>query len=112
MAKFESVDGYIASFPADVRPKLEAVRQAIRRAVPDSEEAISYDIAAFRLRGRYYLGLAGWKGHISIYPIPQADAELDRELTPHKSGKGTLQFPLDKPMPLQLVGKIAALLAD
>ncbi|MEX0626739.1 MAG: DUF1801 domain-containing protein [Chloroflexota bacterium] len=111
MAKFESVDAYIASFPPDVRLKIESVRQAIRRAVPGSEEAISYDIAAFRLHGRGYLGLAGWKRHISIYPIPRADEELDRELTAHKSGKGTLQFPLSKPIPLGLVGKVAALLA-
>ena len=112
MAKFESVDAYITSFPPDVQLKIESVRQAIHRAVPGSEEAISYDMAGFRLHGRSYLGLAGWKRHISIYPIPDANVELDRELTPHKSGKGTLQFPLNKPIALKLVGKIAALLAD
>ena len=112
MAKFESVDAYIASFPPDVQLKLESVREAIHRAVPGSEEAISYDIAAFRRRGRGYLGLAGWRNHISIYPIPDADVELDRELTPHKSGKGTLRFPLNRPIPLKLVGKVAALLAE
>lgn len=111
MAKFESVDAYLASLPPDARLKIESVRQAIRRAVPGSEEAISYDIPAFRLHGRSYLGLGGWKRHISIYPIPDADVELDRELTPHKSGKGTLQFPLSNPIPLELVGKVAALLA-
>lgn len=112
MAKFESMDAYIASFPPDVQLELESVRQAIHRAVPGSEEAISYDIGAFRLNGRSYLGLAGWKRHISIYPIPDADEALDRELTPHKSGRGTLQFPLSKPMPLELVGRVAALLAE
>ena len=112
MAKFASVDAYIASFPPEVQLKLESVRRAIHRAVPGSVEAISYDIASFRLKGRGYLGLAGWKRHISIYPIPDADEALDRELTPHKSGKGTLQFPLGKPIPLGLVGKVAALLAE
>lgn len=112
MTKFDSVDGYIASFPPEVQATLESVRQAIHRAVPGSEEAISYDIPAFRLNGRAYLGLAGWKRHVSIYPIPAADAELDRELTPHKSGRGTLQFPLSEPMPLELVGRVAALLAE
>ena len=112
VATFESVDQYIASLPSDVRPQMDSVRQAIHRAVPGSEEAISYDIPAFRLNGRYYLSLAAWKRHLSIYPIPDADAELDRELTPYKSGKGTLKFPLGKPMPMELVAKVAALLAD
>ena len=112
VARFESVDGYIASFPPDVQVTLESVRQAIHRAVPGSEEAISYNIPAFKLHGRFYLGMAGWKRHISIYPIPLANAELDRELTPHKFGKGTLQFPLSQPMPVELVGKVAALLAE
>lgn len=112
MKKFDSVDGYIASFPPDVQTTLEAVRRAIHRAVPGSEEAISYDIPAFRLNGRSYLALAGWKRHVSIYPIPAADAQLDRELTPHKSGRGTLQFPLSEPMPLELMGRVASLLAE
>ena len=112
MAKFESVDAYLASLPPDVRLQIDSVRQAIRRAVPGSEEAISYDILAFRLHGHTYLGLGGWKRHISIYPIPDADVELDRELTPYKSGRGTLKFPLSKPIPLELVGKVAALLAE
>jgi len=112
VAKFESVDAYIASFPPDVQLKLEAVRKAVHGAVPGSEERISYDIAAFRRNGRDYLSLAGWQRHISIYPIPGADGELDRELTPHKSGKGTLQFPLSEPVPLDLVGKVARLLAE
>ena len=112
MPKFETVDGYLASLPPDVQSRLEDVRQAIHRAVPGSEEGISYDILAFRLRGRSYLSLAGWKGHISIYPIPRADADLDRALAPYKAGKGTLKFPLSEPVPLELVGKVAVLLAD
>ena len=112
VATFESVDAYAASLPADVRPKFESVRRAILRAVPGSEESISYHIAAFKLHGRYYASLAGWKRHLSIYPIPDADADLDRELAGYKSGKGTLQFPLGKPIPLDLVGKVAALLAE
>ncbi|MHB8458568.1 MAG: iron chaperone [Candidatus Limnocylindrales bacterium] len=112
MPRFESVDAYIASFSPEVRAKLESVRQAIHRAVPGSDEAISYDIPAFRLNGRYFLSVAGWKRHISLYPIPAADAELDRELEPHKAGRGTLQFSLREPMPLELVSKVATLLAE
>ena len=112
MAKFQSVDAYIGSFPQDVQIKLEAVRKTVHDVVPGSEERISYDIAAFRRNGRDYLSLAGWKRHISIYPIPGADEELDRELTPYKAGKGTLQFPLGEPIPLELVAKVARLLAE
>lgn len=112
MPKFETLDAYVASFPAHVRSNLQAARRVIHRAVPGSEEGISYDIGAFRRNGRTYLSLAGWARHISIYPIPRADAEFDRELASHKSGRGTLKFPLGEPLPLELIGKVAALLAD
>ena len=69
MAKFQSVDAYIGSFPPDVQLKLEAVRQAVQAAVPGSEERISYDIAAFRHNGRDYLSLAGWKRHINAVGV-------------------------------------------
>lgn len=112
VAKFESVDAYIASLPPEVRPTFESVRQAIHRSVPSSEEAISYDMPSFKRHGHAYLGLAAWKRHISIYPIPQADPEFERQLAPHVAGRGTLQFPLDRPMPLELVARVAALLAE
>lgn len=110
MAKFESVDAYIGSFPPDVRPKLESVRQAISHALPGTEETISYDIPTFTLNGRYVVYFAGWKRHISVYPIPSGDEPLERELAPYVSGKGTLKFPLDKPIPLELVERLARLL--
>lgn len=112
MAKFESVDQYIASFPPDVRRTLESVRAAIRAAVPGTEERISYDIPTFALGGKYVVYFSGWKEHVSVYPIPDADPALARELKPHMAGKGTLRFPLAKPMPLDLIARVAKRLLE
>jgi uncharacterized protein YdhG (YjbR/CyaY superfamily) len=112
MAKFETVDEYVASFPTDVREKLQSVRAAIRAAVPGTEERISYGIPTFTLDGKYVVYFSGWKEHVSVYPIPDADPGLERELKPHMAGKGTLKFPLTKPMPLDLIARVAARLLE
>jgi uncharacterized protein YdhG (YjbR/CyaY superfamily) len=112
VAKFESVDQYIASFPRDVQPKLESVRAAIRAAVPGLEERISYDIPTFALDGRYVVYFSGWKEHISLYPLPDADPALEREIKPYLAGKGTLKFRLDKPLPLELMARVATRLLE
>lgn len=112
MTKFETVDEYIASFPPDVQQQLQAVRAAIRAAVPGTQERISYDIPTFALDGKYVVYFSGWKEHISVYPIPDADAALERELKPHMAGKGTLKFKLTKPMPLDLIARVAARLLE
>jgi uncharacterized protein YdhG (YjbR/CyaY superfamily) len=106
--KFTTVDEYIASFPPDVQRTLQAVRGAMRKAAPDTEEAISYGIPTFKLDGRYLIYFAGWKHHVSIYPIPEGDDALQRELEPYKAAKGTLRFPLDRPMPLDLIERLTA----
>jgi uncharacterized protein YdhG (YjbR/CyaY superfamily) len=110
MAKFETVDAYIASFPPDVHASLEAVREAIRDAAPGTTETISYDIPTFTLNGKNVVYFAGWKHHISLYPTPPTDPSLDREIAPYRAGKGTLRFPIDEPIPVDLVSKVAALL--
>ena len=111
--RFQTIDEYIESFPAEVRSILEQVRQAIRQTAPAAEEAISYQIPTFKLDGRYLVYFSGWKNHISLYPQPDSTGSLDEELTPYKSGRGTLKFPLEKPLPLDLVRKVvAALIAD
>jgi uncharacterized protein YdhG (YjbR/CyaY superfamily) len=112
VAKFDSVDAYIASFPPDVQQKLESVRAAIRAAVPGTEERISYGIPTFALDGKYVVYFSGWKEHISVYPIPDADPALERELKRHMAGKGTLKFPLAKPMPLDLIARVAKRLLE
>ena len=112
MAKFETVDEYVASFPPGVREKLESVRAAIRTAVPGTEERLSYGIPTFTLDGRYVVYFSGWKEHVSVYPIPDADPALERELKPHMAGKGTLKFRLDEPMPLELIARAAVRLLE
>jgi uncharacterized protein YdhG (YjbR/CyaY superfamily) len=112
VAKFQTVDNYIASFPPDTRRILEGVRGAIRAAAPGTEEKISYDIPTYTLNGERVVYFAGWKHHISVYPIPAGDAELDAALAPYKAARGTLRFPLDKPIPLDLIGTVATTLLE
>jgi uncharacterized protein YdhG (YjbR/CyaY superfamily) len=113
VAPFATVDEYIASFPDDVRRTLESVRATMRAAAPDTEEAISYGIPTFKLRGKYVVYFSGWKEHLSVYPVPTGDAALTKELAPYREGAGTLRFPYSKPIPLDLIGRATeALLAE
>jgi uncharacterized protein YdhG (YjbR/CyaY superfamily) len=105
--RFASVEEYVASFPADVQAVLEEVRDTIVRAVPDAGEKISYQIPTVTVDGSALLYYAGWKEHISIYPLPEGDAELDAALAPYISGASTAKFPLAEPIPYDLVARIA-----
>jgi uncharacterized protein YdhG (YjbR/CyaY superfamily) len=110
MAKtdFTSVDEYIATRPDDVRAILQRVRRAILKALPGAEEAISYQIPAFKLHGATVIFLAGWKRHYSLYPADDRLVEAFRdELAPYEVDKGTIRFPLDRPVPVQLIERIA-----
>ncbi|WP_344214521.1 iron chaperone [Kribbella sancticallisti] len=104
---FGSVDEYIASFPEDVQEILQRVRQTIRAVVPDAGEKISYQMPTFTLDGKNLVHFSGWKKHISIYPIPPLDDVPAKEIEPYKSGEGTLKFPLNKPIPYDLIGRLA-----
>ena len=112
MAKtdFRSVDEYLATQPPAVRAVLERVRGAIRKALPAAEECISYQIPTFKLAGGAAIYFAGWKEHVSLYPVT---AEMIRtfgdELAPYVASKGTLRFPLSAPIPLRLIARIAKL---
>jgi uncharacterized protein YdhG (YjbR/CyaY superfamily) len=113
VAKFTTVDEYIASFPEDVRPTLESVRETMRAAAPGTEEWISYGIPTFKLGGKYVAYFSGWKEHLSVYPVPAGDEVLTRELEPYREGAGTLRFPYAKPVPLELIGRVTeALMAE
>ena len=107
-----AVDDYIAAFPPNVQARLDAVRAAIREAVPEASEGISYGIPTFSVNGRYLVYLAGWKRHISLYPIPDGSAALEEELAPYRAGKGTLQFPIGKPVPEGLVSRVVGALLE
>ena len=106
---FRSMDEYIASFPEDVQKTLEELRATIKSAAPEAEETISYNIPTFTLNGKYLIYFAGWKHHISIYPIPTGSESFNKQVAKYVEGKGTLKFPIDKPLPLKLITKIAKL---
>jgi uncharacterized protein YdhG (YjbR/CyaY superfamily) len=110
MAKtnFQSVDEYLATLPAEVQAVLRRVRAAIRKALPDAEEVISYQIPAYKLDGKTALYFAGWKEHFSLYPASAAlVAAFGDELAPFAVSKGTIRFPLSQPVPVKLIERIA-----
>ena len=114
MAKtnFKSVNEYIESQPEAVQRVLKRVRSTIRKAMPEAEEVISYQIPAYKLHGRPVLYFAGWKQHYSLYPstAPVVAAFKD-DLAPYEISKGTIRFPLSEPVPVTLIAGIAKLRA-
>jgi uncharacterized protein YdhG (YjbR/CyaY superfamily) len=112
MTHFSSIDEYIAAQSEAVQAVLQRVRAIIRRALPGSEEIISYNIPAFKLSGGPVIWMAGWKEHYSLYPVNGALAEeLKEQLESYETGKGTLRLPLSRPVPEKLIARIAKLLA-
>jgi uncharacterized protein YdhG (YjbR/CyaY superfamily) len=110
MAKtnFKSVDEYIASHPEAVQGILGRVRSTIRKAVPGAEEVISYQIPTYKLHSAPVLYFAGWKQHYSLYPATERlVAAFKDELTSFEVSKGTIRFPLSRPVPVKLIGRIA-----
>jgi uncharacterized protein YdhG (YjbR/CyaY superfamily) len=104
---FESVDDYISSFQPEVQSVLQEARKTIHAAAPGAQESISYAIPTFSIAGRPVVYLAGWKKHISIYPLPELDEILEAQVAPYLSGKGTVKFPLGKPVPYDLIAVLA-----
>ena len=100
-----SIDEYISDFPPDVQPLLEKVRVAIRKAAPKAEEAIKYQMPTFVLNGNL-IHFAAWNSHIGLYPGSKPIAEFKEELAKYELSKGTVRFPLDKPIPFGLIGRI------
>jgi uncharacterized protein YdhG (YjbR/CyaY superfamily) len=107
-ARLDTVEQYIDGLAEEVRAIFENLRATIKQAAPNAKEAISYGIPTFDLNGRHLLFIAAWKRHISIYPLPGGDEALQQDLSPYKREKGTIQFPLSKPIPYDLVRRIAA----
>ena len=101
----KDIDEYIAGFPPEVQPLMEKVRAAIRKAAPDAKEAIKYQIPTFVLNGNL-IHFAGYKNHIGLYPGSKPIEEFKDALSRYEISKGTVRFPLDKPLPYELIGKI------
>lgn len=100
-----TIDEYIATFPPEVQEKLEQMRATIHAAAPGAQEKISYQMPAFALHGNLvYFG--AYKNHIGFYPAPRGIEQFKEELSGYKGAKGTVQFPLDQPLPLDLVRQI------
>jgi uncharacterized protein YdhG (YjbR/CyaY superfamily) len=112
-AKVTTMDKYISSFPEDHQVILNKIRETIKKTIPDATETISYGIPTFKLNDKYVVYFAGYKHHVSVYPIPRSDASLQAEIEPFEAGKGTLQFPTTKPIPYELIERVTrALLQD
>ena len=104
-ASYHSIDEYIATFPEEIQAILHDIRATIRAAAPEAEERISYQIPTFFLKSNL-VHFAAFKRHIGFYPTPSGIEQFKDELSRYKGAKGTVQFPLDQPMPLDLISRI------
>ena len=106
-----TIDAYIAGFPPDVQNILQKIRQTIHKAVPEAQEKISYGMPTFTLKGNL-VHFGAFKTHIGFYPIPSGIEEFREELAVYKQGKGSVQFPLDQPIPYDLITRIVVFRAQ
>ena len=102
----DAIDDYIAQFPPSTQVALNEMRALIRASAPEATERISYAMPTFDLNGRHLVHFAGFKNHVGFYPIPSAIEAFREELAPYKSGKGSAQFPLGRPLPADLIRRI------
>jgi uncharacterized protein YdhG (YjbR/CyaY superfamily) len=102
----KNVDEYIACFPEDIQKILTRIRNIILSYAPDAEESINYKMPAYKTYGKTLIYFAGFKNHIGLYATPSGHIEFTNELAKFKHGKGSVQFPIDKPIPYDLIRKI------
>ena len=100
-----TIDEYIAGFPADIQVILQKIRKTIKDAAPDAQEAISYQMPTFKFHGNL-VHFAAFKNHIGFYPVPSGIEKFKAELSVYKQGKGSVQFPLDQPIPYDLISRV------
>ncbi len=112
MQKYDTVDEYINSLPDRTKGELTKLRAKIKELVPDAVESMSYGMPGYKLNNKPLVYFAGWKDHIGFYPTPNGMEQFDKELQPYKTGKGTAQFPLDKPLPFGLMSDIIKFRAE
>lgn len=101
-----TVDNYIGSFPQSIQILLEQVRATIKENAPDAAESIAYQMPAYKTNGKPLVYFAAFKNHIGFYATPTGHSEFAKELSNYKQGKGSVQFPFDKPIPFDLIGRI------
>lgn len=106
MDKPRSTDEYLTTFSKERKVLLQQVRETIKNVAPEAEETISYGMPAYKLNGKALVYFAGYKNHIGLYAIPTSHPEFIEELANYKQGKGSVQFPINEPMPLDLITKI------
>ncbi len=104
----EAIDAYIQTFPPEVQQVLDQVRATIRENAPDAIEIFSYGMPGYQLNKKPLVYFAGYKKHIGLYATPSGHQAFEQELSPYKQGKGSVQFPLDAPMPLELIARMVA----
>jgi uncharacterized protein YdhG (YjbR/CyaY superfamily) len=105
-AAADTIDGYIAGFPNHIQEILQQIRATIRAAAPGAQETISYQMPTFMLNGRYLVYFAAYKKHIGFYPAPSGVEEFEAARSRYGAGKGTMRFPLDQPIPFELIRRV------
>jgi uncharacterized protein YdhG (YjbR/CyaY superfamily) len=108
--KFTTVDSYLASLPRESRLIVEEIRRIVKANVPEAVETISYQLPAFKL-DKMFIYFAAFKNHIGIYPPVKGDSTLQKALLPYRGDKGNLKFPLDEPIPYDLISRVAVALS-
>jgi uncharacterized protein YdhG (YjbR/CyaY superfamily) len=103
---YKDFEEYINNFPKETQELLEQIRMTIKQVAPKAEESISYKMPAFKTHGKPLVYFAAFKNHIGFYATPTGHKEFEDELSKYKQGKGSVQFPLDKPLPLDLIERI------
>lgn len=102
---YRNIDEYIETFPVEIQKKLQEIRQTISESAPNATETISYQMPTFKLNGNL-VHFAAYEHHIGFYPIPSGLEAFKEELSHYKTGKGSVQFPLDQPLPMDLIRRI------
>ena len=104
--KFVSINEYVSSLPENAQKAMSEIIATIKVKVPNAEESISYNMPAFKVNGEYFVHFSAWKNHIGMYPIPAGNEAFQKQIESYRSAKSSLNFPLDKPMPIKLIEKV------
>jgi uncharacterized protein YdhG (YjbR/CyaY superfamily) len=104
--QLSTIDEYNKTVPKDVQSVVQDIRQTIRKAAPEAVETISYQMPAFKLNGRFLVSFAAWKHHVAMYPIPSGTEAFKKKISEYKGAKSTVRFPLDEPVPYNLVTQL------